>query len=417
MITCRSTLALGSVCALLTVAVASAGWDEGVAAFKAGNYAQAIAEFQQFVEERPDQQVGYQMLGRSLLSGGKAGDAIAAFQKAIEMKADDISSQVLLGQAFYQSGKPRECISALSKLDIGGLPANTRTQVYQMRGASYARLGNTGRAAADLGKVADLKSGDAAARFEYGQMLHNDAQLDAAIVAYERAISMDGRQAEWKKILVNALKVKGRSTRGAAKAGIYRKAEGVARSLVGSSASYDNLLLLGEVQLGAKNYDSAASTFQQAISKKNNDWHSHYYLGQAYGSLERFSDAEAPLNDALALASGADESQVQSYLGFVLEKQKKYAASIAAYERAGNSAAALRVRENQQIAQDNREADEHNRKIEELERERKRLEDELENLPGASSEPPRRDDGDSDDDDAGSAGDEADASTRDAAGS
>ena len=169
MTTRRSVLALAVVCALLTASVAFAGWDEGVAAFRSGNYAQAIAEFQQFVEERPDQQAGYQMLGRSLLRGGKAGEAVAAFQKAIEMKADDIGSQVLLGQAFYQSGKPRECISTLSRLNIGGLPANIQVGVYETRGASYARLGNTGSAAADLGRVADLKPSDAKARFEYGR--------------------------------------------------------------------------------------------------------------------------------------------------------------------------------------------------------------------------------------------------------
>jgi len=391
MTTRRSVLALAAICALLTASAAFAGWDEGVAAFRSGNYAQAIAEFQQFVEERPDQQAGYQMLGRSLLRGGKAGEAIAAFQKAIEMKADDIGSQVLLGQAFYQSGKPRECISTLSRLNIGGLPANIQVGVYETRGASYARLGNTGSAAADLGRVADLKPSDAGARFEYGQMLHNDAQLDPAIAAYERAISMDGSQAEWKRVLVNALKVKGRRTQGSAKTGVYRKAEDVARSLVGASPSYDNLLLLGEVQLGAKNYDSAASTFQQGISKKSNDWHAHFYLGQAFGSLERYSDAEGPLNTALPLASDeADKRQILDYLGFVLSKQNKYAAAISAYERAGNAGGAARVRENQQIAQENQEADEFNRNIGELERQREELIRQLEEVPGATNEPPRR---------------------------
>ena len=391
MTTRRSVLALTTVCALLTASVAFAGWDEGVAAFKSGNYAQAIAEFQQFVEERPDQQAGYQMLGRSLLRGGKAGEAVAAFQKAIEMKADDIGSQVLLGQAFYQSGKPRECISTLSRLNIGALPANIQVGVYETRGASYARLGNTGSAAADLGRVADLKPSDAAARFEYGQMLKNDAQLDPAIAAWERAVSMDGSKSEWKEALVEALKLKGRQTSGAAKTGVYRKAEDYARSLVGSSASYDNLLLLGEVQLGGKNYDSAASTFQQAISKKRNDWHSHFYLGQAYGSLERFNDAEGPLNDALPLASGeADKKQILDYLGFVLSKQNKYDAAIAAYEGAGNAGGAARVRENKQIAQENREADEFNENIAELERQREELRRQLEEVPGATNEPPRR---------------------------
>ena len=388
----RSVLALAAACALLGASASSAGWDEGVAAFKAGNYAQAIAEFQQFVEERTDEEalrVGYQMLAQSLLRGGKARESVAAFQKHLELKPGDVGSQIGLGQAYYQSGMPRDCVTALNKLNIGSLPKAHQIQVYQMRSASHARLGGTGAAAADLGKVADLKPDDAKTRFEYGRMLQNDAQLDAAIRAYERAVSMDGSRSEWKTTLVNALKIKGRSTRGSGKAAIYGKAENVARSLVASNASYDNLLLLGEVQLGGKNYDSAASTFQQGISKRGDDWHAHFYLGQAYGSLERFSDAEAPLNTALTLASGDAERQIQDYLGFVLSKQNKYDLAIAAYERAGNSAGAARVRENRQIAQENLEADEHNRTIEQLQRQQEELRRQLEELPGAANEPPR----------------------------
>ena len=391
MTTRRSVLALTVLSLLLTASIATAGYEEGIAAFKSGNFAQAVAEFQQFVEERPEEHAGYQMLGLSLISARRPAEAVAPLEKALELKGENPADRLYLGRALHLSGKHREAISALSRLNIGSLPPKNQSQVYQMRSASYARLGNTGSAAADLGRVADLNPSDAEARFEYGQMLKNDAQLDPAIAAWERAVSMDGSKSAWKEALVEALKLKGRQTSGAAKTGVYRKAEDFARSLVGSSASYDNLLLLGEVQLGGKSYESAASTFQQAISKNRNDWHSHFYLGQAYGSLERFNDAEAPLNDALPLASDeADKKQIQDYLGFVLSKQNKYDAAIAAYERAGNAAGAARVRENKQIAQENREADEFNENIAELERQREELRRQLEEVPGATNEPPRR---------------------------
>ena len=388
-----STCALATALLVLVASVASAGWDEGVAAFRAGNYAQAIAEFQQFVEERSDEEalvVGYEMLAQSLLRGGKAKEAVEAFQKHLELKPGAVGSQIGLGQAYYQAGMPRECVATLNRLNVGSLPEPHQILVYQMRSASQATLGNTRGAAADLGKVADLK-GDAKSRFEYGRMLQNDAQLDAALGAYERAVSMDGNQAEWKQALVNALKIKGRSTQGSAKVGIYAKAENFARSLVAGSASYDNLLLLGEVQLGAKNYDAVVSTVQQAISKKANDWHAHYYLGQGLGSLERYNEAEGPLNTALPLAPGETErKQIQDYLGFVLSKQNKYDLAISAYESAGNSAGAERVRENKRIQQENEEADEFNKNIEELERQREELRKQLEELPGAANEPPPR---------------------------
>ena len=388
MTTRRFVFLLAALSVLLTASVAVAGYEEGVAAFKAKNFAQAVAEFQQFVEERPDQQAGYVMLGRSLLSAGQASKAVPHFQKALELKSDDIASQVYLGQAFHQAGKPRDCIAALNKLNIGGLPAGAQISLYQMRGASHARLSNTRAAAADLGRVADLKSSDAKARFEYGQMLQNDAQLDAAIVNFERAISMDGSKAEWKKILVNALKITGRRAQGAAKTRAYSRAEDVARSLVGSNPSYDNLLLLGEVQLGAKNYESAVSTFQQAISKNARDWHAHFYLGQALCSVGRFADAQAPLNTALPLASGDDKQLIWKQLGFAFEKQKKYDLSIANYQKANDQGGVMRVSENKRIAEENQAADQHNRTVAELKARQKELEEQMKEIPGAGNEPP-----------------------------
>ena len=352
----RSVVALATVCALVGASASSAGWEEGVAAFQAGNYAQAIVEFQQFVEERTDEealQKGYQMLAQSLLRGGKAKEAVAAFQKHLELKPGDVGSQVALGQAYYKSGQPRECVATLNELNIGSLPKPHQILVYQMRGASHVRLGSIGSAAADLGRVAELKSTDPQARFDYGAMLHSDDQLDAAIAAYEQAISMEGGNVEWKKALVGALLGAGRSAEGFwAGTRIYSRAEDVAKSLAKSSRSYDNLLLLGTAQLGARRYEAATSTFRQAIKLEGSEWFPHFYLGQALTSRERFKKAEKPLKTALGLASDADEKLVWKQLGYVFWCQGKYADAVAAYENAGDFETAQQVRESERKAVD-----------------------------------------------------------------
>lgn len=377
-------------CLLLAANAALADYEAGTAAFRSGSFELAAAEFQKFVEERPDEPQGYHMLGRALISAGRPGDAVGPLRKAVELNPDDVPSRVYLGRALDESDKPAECIAALNRLDIGSLPKQAQIQVYQRRGRSHAKLGNTGSAAVDLGRVADLKPGDARARFDYGKKLQDDAQLDAAIAAFERATSMDGSMTEWKEALVNALKIKGRGAEGEAKTAVYRRAEAVARSLVGSDSSYDSLLLLAEVQLGGKNYESAVSTLQQAISKGAGDWHAHYYLGQAYGSLGRFNDAGAPLASALKSASGGDAKAIWAYLAFVLEKQKRFGEAIEAYGKAGDPESAARVRENEKIAADNKEADEHNATIEEIRERLDEIQVELDEITGGTKEPPRR---------------------------
>ena len=352
----RSVLALATVCALVGASASSAGWEEGVAAFQAGNYAQAIVEFQQFVEERTDEealQKGYRMLAQSLLRGGKAKEAVAAFQKHLELKPGDVGSQVGLGQAYYKSGQFPECVAILNKLSIGSLPKLHQILVYQMRSASLVRLGSIGSAAADQGRVAELKPTDAKVRFDYGALLHGDGQLDAAVAAYEQAISMEGGNVEWKKALVGALLGAGRSAEGFwAGTRIYSRAEDVAKSLVKSSRSYDNLLLLGEAQLGAGSYDAATSTFRQAIKLERSEWLPHFYVGQALTARERYKRAERPLETALGLASVADEKLVWSQLGYVFWCQGKYAKAAWAYENAGDFESVRRVRESERKAVD-----------------------------------------------------------------
>jgi len=95
------------------------------------------------------------------------------------------------------------------------------------------------------------------------------------------------------------------------------------------------------------------------------------------------------VSSARGLASGEAERQIQDYLGIVFEKQKKFSQAIAAYQKAGNSAGAARVRENEQIAQDNQAADQFNENIEELKRQQEELRRQLEEVPGATSDPPR----------------------------
>ena len=388
----RPVLAFTTVCALLTASVAFAGWDEGMAAFKSGNFAQAVAEFQQFVEERPDEHGGYQMLGLSLISARRPAEAVAPFEKALELKGENPVDRLYLGRALHMSGKHRESISTLSRLNIGSLALKKQSQVYQMRGASYARLGNTGSAAADLGRVADLNSSDAGARFEYGRMLQNDAQLDPAIVAYERAVSMGGSQTEWKKALVNALKLKGRSTPGSAKVGVYRKAEDYARSLVGSSASYDNLpparrgAARGqELRLGG--LDAAS----RPISKRNNDWHAHLYLGQAYGSLERLqrcrSAAERRSRPCLGVMRRSRSSTTSVSCSRSRRSSTHRSRPTSAPETRAARPGSVRTSRSPRRT---READEFNATVAELEAQRDALREQLAEVPGATNEPPRR---------------------------
>ncbi len=376
-----------SLVALLIAGAAQADWDAGVAAFKAGNYAEAVTQFKTVVEAQPEFAGGHLMLGNAYLKAKQPKQAVPQLQKALELNQGDAQTTVLLGQALLQSGNYSDCYSVLGKANVAGMPKALQTAAYQIKGACANKSG--GDASEELKKVAQMKPDDAAAQYAYGASSLQNEDMAAAIPALAKAVALDGSNPQYLDTYVNALKRQARSTRGAGKVDAYKKALQPAQKLASVQANFDNVLQLGEVQMGAKMYDQAISNFNKAAGMKASDFLPLFYVGQSYAASGRFVEAEAPLQKALGLASAPDaKKQVQNQLGYVFAKQNKYDEAIAAYNAAGNSNESGRVAENKRIAAENAEADRHNAEIEQLKAEQERLRREAEALPGAG-DPPR----------------------------
>lgn len=373
---------------LVAAGAAQADWEAGVAAFKAKNYSQAVTEFSAVVEEQPEYAGGHLMLGRSLLLSKQAGKAVPHLQRALELAPDDANTQLALGQALYQSGKYKECSQILGKLNVGSLPQGTQAAIYQMRGGAFQRSNEEDKALADFKKWAQLAASDGNAQYAYGAAALKAGDTQVAVSALEKAYRINGTDTKVVKTYVDALKRQGRLSQGATKDQSYQKAVGAAQKLVATDASFDNLLLLGEVEMGAKSYDSAVATLRKATAKKPNEWLPFYYIGQAQTAAGDFGNAEQPLQAALQKATKPDDQKkIWDQLGYVYEKQKKFDDSISAYQRAGNARGESRVAENKKIAEENKAADAHNAEIKRLQEERDKIREALQNTPTASPPP------------------------------
>ena len=82
-----------------------------------------------------------------------------------------------------------------------------------------------------------------------------------AVQALERAARNDPKSAVKQKAYTQALIRQAQETGGTANDPIYVKAAESAKALYALENNYENLLLLGEAQLGAKQYKVAADTF------------------------------------------------------------------------------------------------------------------------------------------------------------
>lgn len=382
------TVLMLTVLLLSMAAVAEAGWDEGVQAFKSGNYAQAAQEFKTVVDAQPEYAGGQFMLGRSYLSLKKNSDALTHLRKAYELDPGNVAYQLALGQAYLANARYGEGLQVLRKIDPASLPKQQQGNYQQMLAVALNKSGHSDEAIGALREVARSNPNSADAWFNYGAAAINADELDQGIQALEKAVSLNGNDPEKKQALASALVQKARRTRDPAqKKAVYAKGVTVAKALVSSNGTHESLLLLGELQLGAAQYDGAEATFQQAVSKKNNDYYSYYYLSQAQTSQSDWTNAEASARRALELArSESDKKRVWTQIGFINEKTKNFEEAKVAYRNAGDQGGLRRVEENQRIAKENEKIEEENREIDELKRQQEELERQLKEL--ESGKPP-----------------------------
>lgn len=383
--TCLKILMLTALVTSVGV-VAQADWQSGVAAFKAGNFAQASQAFQEVVSAQPDFAGGHYMLGQSLLKEGKNQDALSHLRKAYELESSNLSYAFGLAKGYFDSSRFNEALQMLEKIDRSSLPKAQQSVHQQMRAVALARTGRAAEALGALREVAQSNTNSASAWYSYGSAALSAGEIDQAVSALERAVNLDGNT-KAREAYIKALIQKARTTRGSsAKKQVYAKAVPVAQGL---PSSYEHLLTLGEVQLGAAQYEQALATLNQAKAKNANDFYVHFYTAQVLTSLERWADAETAAEAALQRAR-QDRAKKLAWrqIGFVNEKQKSYEEAITAYRNAGDQSGVRRVEENQRIAEENKEIEQHNQQIEELREEEEALQEALEELQGG--EPPRR---------------------------
>lgn len=360
-----------------------AGWDEGVAAFKSRNFQAAYQEFQQLVQQQPDGWRGHYMLGLSAEQLKRKDEALTHLRKAYDLNPNDMGIKMGLARSYQTAKRYSDVIKLLGTIDAGTLPAKNQAVYYQMRGQANVRTNNRGAALSDFRALAKLKPQDASIQYLIGSTALADDQLDAGISALAKAIQLDGKNKDYQKVYITALVKQGRMTRDkAAKRSAYGKAASTAAKYVQLENTYDAWMLKASAELGAADYEKAAASARSALGKKNNDWLAHFYLGQALSSVQSYSEAEPPLQQALKLAGANDKKTVWNQLGFVYEKQKRFPEAIEAYTNAGQQGAVARVENNQETAEFNDQVEKENAEIARMEAEKAKLEAELKALEG-----------------------------------
>jgi tetratricopeptide (TPR) repeat protein len=180
-------------------------------------------------------------------------------------------------------------------------------------------------AAAGCGMIGDSASGnqsgsvpvyqDAQTALSEGDKYLDSNRISAAIEAYKQAVTLDPDMADAHFQLGVALALLESDTKEAAKEDI--------------NANVSTKAVKTESQ---KAFEAAIEAYKKRISAKSEDAVAHFNLGRSYSKLDKDSDAERALREALRLSP--EENEYRITLADVLMKLAKYGEAAGLYRKA-----------------------------------------------------------------------------------
>jgi tetratricopeptide (TPR) repeat protein len=154
--------------------------------------------FSDFIAQNPNQAVAYNLRAQSHWYGGSLGGAIADYSRALELNPKDVSAFLGRGQVFMER---REFDRAIEDLDaamgsIDSVPgadavwkAEFEAFARNGRAASYAGLGDFGRALEEFGKSVELCPENAWVYYNRAEAYQNYGDQKNAVENYKLALA------------------------------------------------------------------------------------------------------------------------------------------------------------------------------------------------------------------------------------
>ncbi len=373
---------VGWAVALLALAVpAHADWEQGVAAYRAKDYAAATKAFEEVTKTNPDFAGGYYMLGICQSSLGQLSPAVANLRKAVELETDNAQYKLAYGQALIKTQEYQAAYGLLKPLDIGSLDARLRSNYALLFAQAATKTGQPQDAIRVLTTQIRADGKNASLYQALGVAQNNAGDDGKAFDAFKQAFALDPKDQDSGRSAVYAgIAAARRSTADAQKNRYYSETAQIAERLAAAAATFEHKLLAGEAWLGAGDYRKALGWFDQAQSMQPNNVLVHYYRAQCRTSLNQLDGAINDLQQALRIgATGKLRTQIYNQMGYVYDKKQEYGRAADAYQEAGNQGKVNEMRTKQTAHEQNiqaeREIDELRRTIAALEMQIKELEE------------------------------------------
>lgn len=280
--------------------------DQGLAAHRRGDVAQAVAAYRQALLLDPEDADALNLLGTGLLQMGDAVTAVAHLERAVRRQRSNSGAFSNLAQAYLALERPADAEAAFRKASrIAPQEPNFQLGLA----AALALQGKLAEARALLERLAARVPASAPVWFNLGNVLRDSKAVEEAIAAYRKAIERDPQFAD----AINSLGSVYQSTlRFALAEEHYRKCLAVAP---------DHLLArynLASVVMDLGRFVEAEALCRELIARAPEMATGYSILGAALGHQGRLLDALASHERAAALAPD-DPKTAENYAAALME--------------------------------------------------------------------------------------------------
>jgi tetratricopeptide (TPR) repeat protein len=157
--------------------------------------------FSDFIAQNPNEALAYHLRAESHWYGGRLNEAIADYSRALELNPKDVSAFLGRGQVFMES---RDFSRALEDLDSAlrsidsvpeadaGWKADFEAFARNGRAATYARLGDFGRALEEFDMSINLCPENAWVYYNRAEAYQNHGDRENAVKNYKLALAKKG---------------------------------------------------------------------------------------------------------------------------------------------------------------------------------------------------------------------------------
>ncbi len=361
-------VAAGAAIGLAAIVSLAADYEQALSYFKSGKYAEAAAEFQALVEENPNYDYGYYMLGLSFYKMGKLDEAIKNIAQARALNGDRFEYHHALATAYRAKRRDTDAVKVLNEAE-GLLESNPQQKYafYSLRGFTYADLGKWAEAVQDLERAKGIKASTQILDY-LGKAYFKLRHFDKAVPVLRDAAKRNPNDADTHLFLAESLINLAREENDDAKKGkLFEESLQVAtryRRL--KPDDYLAANLVGRAALGARDYPTAEEAFRTVLEMEPDYCYAMVNLSKTYIALERWQDAEKLARRATQCAPRVAAGYES--LGFALQKQQRLDEALAAYQKAYEIQPTPAIKSYMEVVQQNIQIQAENARIAEEER-------------------------------------------------